>query len=382
MPVSSSRSKSGKSITQWKRSLVRREPELTTEVDAEAAEHARDRRLVAGCEEHRRARLAAERLELAPRRGTSRSASAPRRRRRRGTRDPWLPTPSRPPRAAAAPSARTRAARRGSARSRQFAKTPNSEPRVTSVASWISSPKRRSGLSVPYRASASAYVRRGNGRVGASRPRACERVDDDLLEHVEHVLALDERQLEVELPELELPVGAQILVPPAGRDLVVAVEPADHAELLEDLRRLREREEAARLKTHGHDEVARALRRPARHARRPDVDEAETVHRPSDRRDDGVRQCAGFAASGRCAGRASGSGGGASRRRPPRRAGTGAASSARRSRARRPGARPRRSASPRSPSRASARRPHRAHGARTRCGSPWRARRPRPSAPG
>ena len=108
-------------------------------------------------------------------------------------------------------------------------------------------------------------------------------------QHVEHVLALDERQLEVELPELELAVRAQILVSPAGRDLVVAVEPADHAELLEDLRRLCEREEKARLKTHGHDEVARALRGPARHARRPDVDEAETVHRLSNRRDDGVR---------------------------------------------------------------------------------------------
>ena len=36
------------------------------------------------------------------------------------------------------------------------ANTPNSEPRVTSVASWISSPKRRSGLSVPYRAIASS----------------------------------------------------------------------------------------------------------------------------------------------------------------------------------------------------------------------------------
>ncbi len=35
-------------------------------------------------------------------------------------------------------------------------KTPNSEPRVTSVASWISTPKRRSGLSVPYFAIASS----------------------------------------------------------------------------------------------------------------------------------------------------------------------------------------------------------------------------------
>ncbi len=44
--------------------LVRREPELTIEMDAEAAEHARDSRLVAGCEERGRARLAPECLEL------------------------------------------------------------------------------------------------------------------------------------------------------------------------------------------------------------------------------------------------------------------------------------------------------------------------------
>ena len=36
-----------------------------------------------------------------------------------------------------------------------------------------------------------------------------------------------------------------------------------------------EREEAAGLEPDGDEEVARALRRPTRHARRPDVDEAE-----------------------------------------------------------------------------------------------------------
>ena len=44
------------------------------------------------------------------------------------------------------------------------------------------------------------------------------------------------RELEVELTELELSVGAEILVSPAGCDLVVAVEPADHEQLLEELR--------------------------------------------------------------------------------------------------------------------------------------------------
>ena len=87
-----------------------------------------------------------------------------------------------------------------------------------------------------------------------------ERADDARLHHVEHVVALDERHLEVELAELELPVGAEILVPPAGGDLVVAVDPADHAELLEELRRLGEGVELPRLQAHGREEVARALR--------------------------------------------------------------------------------------------------------------------------
>ena len=106
-------------------------------------------RLVGG-EEHGRPGLGAERAPARPRRGTSRSASAPRRRRRRrGTRAPSRPTASRPPRASRARRARAPSARAGSARPRRFAKTPNSEPRVTSVASSISSPKRRSGLSEP-----------------------------------------------------------------------------------------------------------------------------------------------------------------------------------------------------------------------------------------
>ena len=62
--------------------------------------------------------------------------------------------------------------------------------------------------------------------------------DDHALQHLQHVLAGRERELEVELTKLELAVGAEILVPPAGRDLVVAVEPADHEQLLEELRRL------------------------------------------------------------------------------------------------------------------------------------------------
>ena len=173
----------------------------------------------------------------------------------------------------------------------------------------MSEPKRSVGL-VP-----------GEAREGPGRRLAPERLeggDDGLLEHVEDVLALDERHLDVELAELELAVGAEILVPPAGGDLVVAVEPADLRQLLEQLRRLREREEAAGLEPHRHEEVAGALGRALRHARRPDVDEAELVHPPPDRGDHAGARAGGCAASARCAGRASGSGAGGSRRRCPR----------------------------------------------------------------
>ena len=69
---------------------------------------------------------------------------------------------------------------------------------------------------------------RGNGPRGRLDAGRLEGGDDAALEHVEDVLPLDEGHLEVELAELELAICAEILVPPAGGDLVVAVEPADH----------------------------------------------------------------------------------------------------------------------------------------------------------
>ena len=131
---------------------------------------------------------------------------------------------------------------------------------------------------------------RGNGRVGGVRAERFERRDDDLLQHFEDVLARREGELEIELPELELPVGAQILVPPARRDLVVAVEPADHERLLEELGRLGEREEPAGLQAHGYEEVARAFGSTHRHRRRPHVDESLLFHRTANRGDHGGRE--------------------------------------------------------------------------------------------
>ena len=60
------------------------------------------------------------------------------------------------------------------------------------------------------------------------------------------VVEVGERHLDVELRQLLQPVGAQILVPEAARDLVVALEAGDHEQLLVDLRALRQARRSAR----------------------------------------------------------------------------------------------------------------------------------------
>ncbi len=98
------------------------------------------------------------------------------------------------------------------------------------------------------------------------------------LHHVVDELLVGEAHLDVELRDLLHAVGAQVLVPEADRDLVVAVEAGDHRQLLQDLRALRERVEAALLKSARHDEVPRALRSRLEEDRRLDVEEAGGLH--------------------------------------------------------------------------------------------------------
>ena len=101
---------------------------------------------------------------------------------------------------------------------------------------------------------------------------------------------LDEAHLDVDLGVLGLPVGAQILVAERPRDLVVALEAADHQQLLEQLRRLRQGVELARLQPAGHEEVAGALRRALGEDGRLDVDEALVAQVAAHRLDDLVAQ--------------------------------------------------------------------------------------------
>ena len=101
-----------------------------------------------------------------------------------------------------------------------------------------------------------------------------ERVAQHLLPGGEHVLFLDEAHLHVELRELELAIRAQVLVAETARHLEVAIEARHHQDLLEDLRRLRERVELARVHAARHEEVARALRGGLGQDRRLDLEEA------------------------------------------------------------------------------------------------------------
>ncbi len=105
-------------------------------------------------------------------------------------------------------------------------------------------------------------------RVGVVDPRDRQRqvVADErpqrrehLLGHRDHVVGVDEAHLHVELGELGLAVGAEVLVAVAARDLVVALHARHHQQLLEQLRALRQRVERARLQPRGHQEVACSL---------------------------------------------------------------------------------------------------------------------------
>ena len=88
------------------------------------------------------------------------------------------------------------------------------------------------------------------------------------------VLVLDERHLDVELGELGLAVGAQVLVAEAAGDLEVAVEAGDHQELLVELGRLRQGVEVPGVDPAGDQEVAGALGRAAAQDGRLDLEEA------------------------------------------------------------------------------------------------------------
>ena len=103
----------------------------------------------------------------------------------------------------------------------------------------------------------------------------------DLFAERDDVVLVNERHLDVELRELGLTVCAEVLVAVAAGDLVVALHAAHHEQLLEQLRRLRQRVPGTRRQPRGHQEVSRALWRGARERRRLDLEEVVAVeHSP------------------------------------------------------------------------------------------------------
>ena len=119
---------------------------------------------------------------------------------------------------------------------------------------------------------------------------ALEDVGQQPFVDLDHVLAVDEGHLDVELGELGLAVGPGRLVAEAAGHLVVALEAGDHQQLLEQLRRLRQRVEGALLLAAGDEEVAGALGGRAGQHRRLDVDEALAVEELAHRRGHPVAQ--------------------------------------------------------------------------------------------
>ncbi len=97
---------------------------------------------------------------------------------------------------------------------------------------------------------------------------------EEPVRHVDDVLLVHERQLHVELGELGLAVGAEVLVAEAAGDLEVALVAADHEELLEELRRLRQRVPGAAHEPARHEEVPGALGGRAGHDRRLNLEVA------------------------------------------------------------------------------------------------------------
>ncbi|RMT94693.1 hypothetical protein ALP39_04863 [Pseudomonas marginalis pv. marginalis] len=109
-----------------------------------------------------------------------------------------------------------------------------------------------------------------------------EQLADHLLGQAHDLFFIEEAGLDVDLGEFRLAVGAQVFVTEALGDLVVTVEAGHHQQLLEQLRRLRQGEERARVGTARYQVVACAFRGGPGQDRRFDVEEAVFVEEAAD----------------------------------------------------------------------------------------------------
>ena len=106
----------------------------------------------------------------------------------------------------------------------------------------------------------------------------------------EHVLLGDEGGLDVQLAELELPVGPQILVTEAAGYLVVPVHPGHHEQLFGQLRALGQDVAGPGRQPARHGELTRPFGGRGPQQRRLDLDEALPVHGRPERTVDGGPQ--------------------------------------------------------------------------------------------
>ena len=126
--------------------------------------------------------------------------------------------------------------------------------------------------------------------MGRLTPAAAKAAAQELFDDVEDHLLAREAHLEIDLRELELAVGALILIAEAAGDLEVAIEAGDHEDLLEDLRRLRQRVELPGMDAAGNEKIARALGRGLVEDGRFDFEEALRAEALADGASDVVAQ--------------------------------------------------------------------------------------------
>ena len=104
-----------------------------------------------------------------------------------------------------------------------------------------------------------------------------EQVTDHAFEGVQDVFLFHEGHFTINLRELGLPVRTKVLVAEAFHDLIVAVKPAHHQQLLERLGALRQCVKLSGVHAAGDHKVAGALRRGLDEVRRLHIDEAHRV---------------------------------------------------------------------------------------------------------
>jgi len=107
---------------------------------------------------------------------------------------------------------------------------------------------------------------------------------DHRLHGGEDVLLRHEAHLDIQLVEVGgRAVGARVFIAETGRDLEIAVEARHHDQLLELLRRLRQRVELTRMQARGHQKVARTLGAGGGDDRRLELGKTAVPHPVADR---------------------------------------------------------------------------------------------------